>query len=152
MGDKARILESIFCSADAEEYPPSLTDSEDEEPKLGREKDGGSLPLSGPVADVGSLSASALLMPSSNLPAVDIGFAVPGEEATAEREAGPADDRCESEPQRTGEIDAGAGGVRRVPPVTATSGRPGTTLRHATRAHELNLTMAGGHRQRSQDL
>ena len=52
---------------------------------LGREKDGGSLPLSGPVADVGSLSASALLMPSSNLPAVDIGFAVPGEEATAER-------------------------------------------------------------------
>ena len=59
---------------------------------LGREKDGGSLPLSGPVADVGSLSASALLMPSSTLPAVDIGFAVPGEEATAEREAGPADD------------------------------------------------------------
>ena len=39
---------------------------------LGREKDGGSLPLSGPVADVGSLSASALLMPSSTLPAVDI--------------------------------------------------------------------------------
>ena len=34
---------------------------------LGREKDGERLPRRGPVAAVGSLSASALLMPSSNV-------------------------------------------------------------------------------------
>ena len=129
---------------------------------LGREKDGGSLPLSGPVADVGSLSASALLMPSSTLPAVDIGFAVPGVEATAEREGTPADDVIWTRECSQKSIDRREGGTADkrevcrssagVPPVTATSGRPGTTHRHATRAHELNLTMAGGHRQRSQDL
>ena len=46
---------------------------------LGREKDGDSLPPRGPVADVGSLSASALLMPSSTLPAIAM---VPQQEKT----------------------------------------------------------------------
>jgi len=93
---------------------------------LGREKDGGSLPLSGPVADVGSLSASALLMPSSTLPAVDIGFAVPGEEATAEREEGPVDDARVS---HSGQEKSTPGLCPRRASLTATSGRPGTTLR-----------------------
>lgn len=55
---------------------------------LGSEKDGGSLPISGPVADVGSLSASALVRPSSTLPAVDIGEVLAGflREAAAEQE------------------------------------------------------------------
>ena len=55
---------------------------------LGSEKDGGSLPISGPVADVGSLSASALVRPSSTLPAVDIDEVLAGflREAAAEQE------------------------------------------------------------------